>query len=73
MKRSVIPRLPRAVQRQVNRMAAQRARAEVEAAWRRHQLALHAAALDLLTAGRTPADVLQELSDGAAAGPSRRS
>jgi hypothetical protein len=58
-----VPHLTRDLLRQVNRLAAQRARAEIAAVWCRHQLALHAEAVDLLAAGRTPADVLRELHE----------
>lgn len=55
------PSLPRDLRRQVNRLAAQRARREVDAAWRRHQAALQAAVLDLLVAGQPADAVLREL------------
>jgi hypothetical protein len=55
------PALPRALLRELNRLAARRARADMAATWRRHQLALHAQALDMLLAGRPPAEVLDEL------------
>jgi hypothetical protein len=55
------PSLPRDLQRALNRLAARRARAELDTVWRRHQLALHAEAADLLLAGRLPAEVLNEL------------
>lgn len=55
------PCVPRALLRQINRLAAQRAKAEIAAVWRRHQLALHAAALDMLTAGVEPETVIREL------------
>lgn len=55
------PRVPRALLCRINRLAAQRAKAEIAAVWRRHQLALHAAALDMLTAGVEPETVIREL------------
>jgi hypothetical protein len=59
------PELPRALLRELNRLAARRARADMDATWRRHQLALHAQALDLLLAGRSPAAVIDELRQAA--------
>lgn len=58
------PRLSRELQRQINRLAARRARAEIDAVWRRHQLELQASAIDMLIAGRAERDVLGELRDG---------
>jgi hypothetical protein len=61
MTSSTAPRLPRPLLRAINKLAAQRAKAELAATWRRHQLALHAEALDLLTAGHAAEQVLREL------------
>lgn len=57
------PALPRAVQRAVNRLAAQRARREILGIWRRHQAAVQAEAADLMLSGCALADVLRELGE----------
>ena len=57
------PALPRELRRALNRLAGQRARPELTTVWRRHQMALQAAAVDMLLAGRTPEAVLRELTE----------
>lgn len=59
--RSRPPRLPRHVQRELNRLAAQRARVVAEGAFEREQRRLQSAALDLILAGRPLEAVLEEL------------
>ena len=57
------PTLPRELQRGINRLAAQRARLELAAVWRRHQAAVQAEAADLMLSGCALADVLRELGE----------
>jgi hypothetical protein len=57
------PSLPRAVLRQVNRVAAARARGEVQAVWRKHQEALIAEVADLIAAGHSAETVLRALAE----------